>query len=247
MKKIIERTSNYLCLAQNSAMPVRKEGYQFFNDLARGTIEELKKYFDCQPDSLKEHAFEYREQQIKTFITLALGKITKNNFLQEFPMERVKKRTKKWEYLGNGFVDYWAATKEVTCFIEVKNEWTRYYPEKKEFTFYKVAAGLLSDAKEQTDQIKDKGAFYNTKHAYSLGLLITPIFAFGEKAEIIRMDATLKEELIRGAKDLGADILAFWRIGNKRLHEYELENGGEVEYFPGVVFWGRMKKVSRKR
>ncbi|MCO6490035.1 MAG: hypothetical protein J5I98_16610 [Phaeodactylibacter sp.] len=240
-------SKNYLCLADESLRDTREKGYEFFNDLARGTIEELKKYFDCQPDSLKEHAFEYREQQVKTFITLALGKMTKNNFLQEFPMERVKKRTKKWEYLGNGFIDYWAATKEVTCFIEVKNEWTRYYPEKKAFTFYKAAAGLLSDAKEQTDQIKDKGAFYNTKHAFSLGLLITPVFAYGEEAEIIRKDAALKEELIRGAKDLGADILAFWRIGNGRLNAYERENGKGVEYFPGVVFWGRVRKVSRKK
>ena len=243
----VNDSKNYFCLADESLSATRKKGYLFFNDLVKRTIKELKLYFDRQPDHLKEHAFEYREQQIKTFLTLALGKMTKNNFLQEFPMERVKKRTKKWEYLGNGFVDYWVATKEVTCFIEVKNEWTRYYPEKKEFTFYKAAAGLLSDAKEQTDKIKDKGAFFNTKHAFSLGLLITPIFAYGEEAEIIRMDAALKEELVRGAKDLGADILAFWRIGNGRLHGYELENGGEMEYFPGVVFWGRVKKVSRKK
>lgn len=243
MMETIEQNETYLCLSKEGLTVTHEKGYHFFNNLAKGTIEELKLYFDCQPDSLKEHAFEYREQQIKTFITLALGKMTGNNFLQEFPMDRVKKRTKKREDLGWGFIDYWAATKEVTCFIEVKKMWIRYDHRKKQFTAYKSASQQLANAKLQTDRIKDKRFYYNTPNAFSLGLLITPIYVLGNKAEITSIESGLKGELVRGAKKLKANILAFWQISDGRLHSYEWKD--KEEYYPGVVFWGKVKKISR--
>jgi len=112
------------------------------------------------------------------------------------------------------------AADEVACFTEVKRRLLPYYPESKSLTSCQSAADELASVVSSTDQILGKNYFYGILHTCSLGLLVTSLFAFGE-------------------------IIAFWLIGKRKLHSYDLEKevGGGVLSERGVL--GKVKKVSR--
>jgi hypothetical protein len=216
----------------------------FFEKWCRKTIYAMNQYFDAQPEYAKEHAFEYREQQIKTFLTVSLAKLTGNNLLQEYPIDRIFSSSRKKNEYKRGFLDYWAADQFNTYLIEVKKHGVRFDGEKNTFSFYADGKQLFADAQQQLDVIPDKPSWSHHSSLYTLALLVTPVWTRGEKCLRMRVDESLEDHLKEGIRNYQANLLYWWSFSRSRIQGVELENGNEKEYYPGIIFWGKLRNSS---
>ena len=227
----------------------KKESVNLFDNLSIETINYLKRYYDNFPKNLKEHGFWHGEQQVKTFLTLALGKITNGYVIQEHPISRRESRAKKAIY--NGRVDYGANYYSSSFLIEVKHHWIRYKPKTDDFIFYNGISLHMKTAISQIDRIKEKIGFNYYKNLFGLGLIVSPIFIRTKQKDIeynIRITNKLIDQLANDARNAGANILAMWKTGDNYYldNSYKEDDEKYFEYFPGLIFIGKVKKISKK-
>lgn len=128
---------------------------------------EIKKAFErFEKHSVKENygfpAYWYHEQRTKTFITIALDRISKGNVIQEPGLDR--KYTAK-----AGRADYFVCINKTKYLIEVKQIWTQISRLSRPDDFNRITLNKI------ISQIKDiKNS--RIKHDVCLGLCIVPIF-----------------------------------------------------------------------
>jgi hypothetical protein len=243
------RNREYICFEEITNFHGKKDALSFFNSLCLETIKALKDYYIHQNKT--EHGFEMREQQVKTYLTIALGKITGNNVIQEYTIDR-NKSDKDKDYTDEGIsigrLDYWTGYNKTNFLIEVKHGWVRYYQEN-EFTFYSGLAKKITSATKQINNITPKKHLHDKKHMFGLSLLIAPIFGWNTEFKVIKMSQQNLDYYWKECKKRGANIIGFWRINNEynNTNSFENDNGKSfTEDFYGVFFIGRLKKISKK-
>ncbi len=224
-----------------------KEAKTFYKKFLEETVVSLQKYYQSQ----KESGFSFGEEQVKTFLTIALAEVTNHNVMQEYPLER-KTDKKKGKYKHKtGRLDYWANFKNSDFLIEVKHGWIRYYPEFHKTTFYKRYNCLFQDAIKQVRSIKNKSGYKSSKHLFGLSLMVAPYFvkSLDKGSSTINFDRSFKNQLAQLLKDSKGNIGCFWRLESKEIEKisYTERNKTYLEYYPGVLFLGKLVKYSRNR
>lgn len=205
--KIKYRDKHYFLTHKLNRKSGTSEAIEFYDSICLETIEAFKKYYKKMPKYAKEHGFLHKEQQVKTFLTLAIGKVTDCSFLQEHPTDRLKNQKKaKNNSTTAGHFDYWANYKKSSFLIEVKHNWIRYYPEDNRFTFYKVLDDNLKHAVDQVDEIADKTGFKYAQNLFGLGLIVAPVFIQDKTEKRLSGDMpkiVLRNETIKDLSDNG--------------------------------------------
>jgi hypothetical protein len=246
----LERLNNYFLAGDDlDNLKGTKEAKEFFNEVCLNTINGLKKYYFDMPADSKEHGFEYREQQMQSFLTPAISTVTNGSFLQECPIDRIRqkgRRTKKVR-LGNGRLDYWANYDKCSFLIEVKHNWIRYYPSDNYFTFYSSLKNRLDLAVEQIDKMYKKTNYNYRNRLFALGLVVAPIFVQDENVKKLILKEQIIKDLENKTQNIGANVLGFWSLEKEFLFPYEFEEEGKkiIQFYPGLAFIGKIKKVTR--
>ena len=245
------RAKSYFSVFNLSEINGAKETQRFLDSLFRETINSFKRYFDNQPNDAKEYGFEFREQQVKTYLTIALNEVTKGNFMQEYPNSRIfhRKGSKKNIEQSTGFIDYWADMKESTYLMEIKHQWIKYHPETDEYTFYSYLQGKFKQSVAQIDSIENKMNLKTKKHLFGIALTIVPVFVKNNPLERIILDKeTINffiKECMGGKDEMRANVLGGWILEENYLQEFNYSEDSESEYYPAVLFLAKVKKYSR--
>jgi len=238
---IKRRADNNYCLFDN----IKKLGgsitaRSFFDNVCSNTIVYLERYFVNMPKEYKEHGFKNSEQQIKSYLTAAINKVTNSSFMQEVSVDRKSGKS--------GRVDYWANFQNCSFLIEVKHNWIHYYPETNKITWHLSKSATLKSAVQQLDDIDERTEYKYRNHLYSLGMLVAPFYVRNRKAVPLRFDEDLANNIIFEEKKNSANIFALWILDKKYLYlnEWEENSGKEsAEYYPAMCFSGKFKKLSK--
>ena len=236
----------------------------FFQQLCQEIVCNLKRHFDKydEDDWLRGHGFQFYEQQTKTFITPALASLTDMSLIQERPIER--HNYKRWSGRGRspktsrGRADYWANYKDVTFLVEIKQGWTRFFPERRGeeegvsncLNIYSSTRNKFTKkSQEQLHKIDNKGYYKQGNELYSLFLLISPVFVGGPRHKELnaeRMDEDVIYRLADMWESKNANMFALWRLNGKYLN-FKNEWPESHEYYPAVCFIGNLVRQSRTR
>lgn len=227
------------------------EANEFFDKLTRETIKNLRKYYQ----NTEEAGFYFGEEQLKTYLTIALGKITNVNVMQEYPLERKKGTRRNKPIFGHGRLDYIATYKNSDFLIEVKHGWARYYAKNEKITFYKKYKYYFQGAINQIKRIHSKSAYKSksSRHLFGLSLIVVPFYEAmnRNKQEPVPLTESIKSKLedICLDKDLGSNMFCFWTLNKDDIEviKYPENNKPYWESYPAVLFLGKMTKYSRER
>jgi len=240
---------NYFCEHNLERKAGSKEISTFFDYLCQYTITYLKKYYDNFPKELKEHGFEYGEQQLKTFLTLSLGKLTNHYFIQESPIDKKyfdsKHKTHSTSY---GRTDYWATYKNSSFLIEVKNGWIRYHSKFNDFTFYSYLTSLLNKSMEQINDVDSKMIYKYSLRLFGLGLVVAPIFynvKISDEIPVLILDNKIRDTLTYNAFKMGSNICSFWKLPENYIKPPEIYDNKKFGIL-ALAFIGRYKKFTKK-
>lgn len=243
----LEKLRNYFLAGDDlDNLKGTKDARTFFNEICLKTVNGLKKYYKDMPPDYPEHGFVHGEQQMKSFLTPAFYAVSES-FLQEHPIDRIKqrgRRTKKVQ-LGNGRLDYWANYNKCSFLIEVKQNWIRYYPEKNSFRFYSSLKNRLDSAVDQIGRMHAKTHYNYRENVFAFGLVVAPIFVKDEDVKKLDLKKQIIEDLENKAQNIGANALGFWRLEEEFLYPYEIENEEGIEFYPGLAFIGKIKKITK--
>lgn len=242
-------SKNYTSLFSEKDFNGAQETKEFLNNLFKEIISSIKKYYKHQPDSSKEYGFEFGEQQVKTFITIALNKISSGNFIQEYPLDRKFHDNDDGDFFSaNGYLDYWASYSQCDYLIEVKHGWIRYYPDSKKYTIYKTTLDKFISSIEQLDSVDDKTDYKVNNHLLGIGLTVAPLFVKNKDFEILQFDKVLNDSLFNDIQQSNGDFIGIWYLEKEFAKEfkYDTDKGEITEYFPALLFFGKIKKYSRK-
>ena len=225
------------------------ETRDFLDKVFKETIKAIKKYYDCQPDSYKEYGFEFGEEQVKTFLTVALNNVTKGNFIQEYPLNRKYREHDNSDFFSaNGYLDYWASFSKCDYLLEIKHGWIRYYIDSGEYTIYQKTIDKFQSSISQLDSIEYKTDLKINNHLFGIGLIVAPIYVRNKKPDTLNDPDSFNDFLFEEVKKLGGDFIGIWHLESEYLQEftYETDSGTYKEYYPTLLFFGKIKKYSRK-
>lgn len=225
----------------------RTQAIKFFDAFCERAIHHFKRYFDCLPGNLKEHGFEYTEQRTKTYLTLALGDVSKGYFMQEHPADR-KILNNRGRHIDDAKarMDYWAVVGRHSYLIEVKEAWIRYKGANR-FTFHHYIGKRLEDAMDQIDTLSERKMFNFQKRMFSLGLVVCPIYYRIPKNDpklTLRLNSKVLETLEKKARAAGSNIFYLWSLPQKYLRDDDPE-GDCVYNVLGLIFIGKIKKLTK--
>jgi len=233
------RNREFICLEEITNYPGKKDAVGFFKDLCIETTHALNDYSKHQ--ERYEHGFEMREQPVKTYLTISLGKITKNNVIQEYSIERNCFHKKDKNKTNTGRLDYWASIEKTAFLIEVKHGWVRYY-KKNVFKFYSELMDKMDEANKQIDKIIDKKNLHDEKkRLFGLSLIVAPIYGRNVKFETMHFSSENLDYYWKQCKNIGANIVGIWRLSN----DYN-QNVDFTDNIYGVFFIGKLKKITKK-
>lgn len=222
------------------------EAKEFFLKMYKLFIRNLKQYYKSMPNEYKEHGFMNREQQVKSFLTPAISKLSRNSFLQECPIKRRKnKRARK--KMKTGHVDYWVNYKNSSFVIEVKHNWIRFWKNNQDennFTIYGRAIERMDSAIKQTKTIYRKRDLRYGKNLFAISLIVAPVYNFGQK---YKFNTSIVKSFEKKLKIFPANIYGLWKIEDSYCKPNRYKENGKfiTEHYPCLAFIGKIDKVSR--
>lgn len=231
---------------------VQSPGYdlveKFYISFFKTTVKWLKKYHCHLLEISRDHGFIYGEQQVKTYLTLALGEISDGYMMQENPINRnVIPFGKRNPLLRCGWTDYWVTVKSISYMIEVKDGMIQYLPEDRFFDF-QYASSLLRATIKQVRNTSEKMNYRFGDHLFGLGLVVCPIYCKGKrgaKLPSLKLNTANKEALSEGFRKLGANACAVWALPKQYILPVE-DNSSKPFQWIGMAFIGKFIKLSRK-
>lgn len=240
---------NYISIFTKKDFNGFQETKEFLDEVFIEMVDSIKKYYNHQPASSKEYGFEFGEQQVKTFISIALNKITNGNFIQEYPLGRKFHNNDDGDiFSANGYLDYWASRSPCDYLIEVKHGWIRYYPDSNHYTLYKRTLDKFKSSIRQLDAVECKTDYRLNNHLLGIGLTVAPLFVHNRDLKVLKLNKELNDSLFYDIQQANGDFMAIWYLEKKFTQQFKFESDGReiVEYFPAVCFFGKIKKYSRK-
>jgi hypothetical protein len=185
---------------------------------------------------------------VKTFITVALNRITNGNFIQEYPLDRKFLDNDDGNiFSANGYLDYWGSYSKCDYLIEVKHGWVRFYPDSNEYTLFQGTLDKFRSSIRQLDAVADKAEYRVNNHLFGIGLTIAPVFVRNADLEVLNPSKELNDSLFSDIQQEKGDFIAIWYLEKEYAHLFTFytDNGEVSEYFPALLFFGKIKKYSR--
>lgn len=236
-----------------------KPAQMFFQRLFRETIKCFENHYTAIKNikeingQYPEYGFEVNEQQAKTFLTIALGKITNCSCMQEYQIDRKIDRKRAGSAESPGRVDYYAHYNygNSTFLIEVKHGFIKYYPKGKGnriIKIYDVTKNRFDYGYKQLIEIKNKEKLKYKNNFFMINLLIAAIFYTTDKNNNRR---EMKRNLFQKIKKQcfnempNANGFAFAAIKEKELYSFKPQSkSSPCEFYPGVLFIANIEKIN---
>lgn len=183
---------------------------------------------------LPHHIF---EQVTKGFITIAINKITKTNFLQELPIKRKDGGNER-----NGKIDYFARYKNINLLIEVKQ--IRTSTKKGEIVLNPSINLCLEECINQIQSIKNPTSIDDAEGIwYGIAMCIVPLYV-SKKMNPNGFELS-DDKIDKIKKKIKASHISYHK---EKKREYINVNDAKGEYiFPGYLIALKTKKLSREQ